>query len=106
MPEGAIYVGRPTDHGNQYIIGQEIEHVDGRMTLVRDATHAVQLYREWLDWQMERLPSMRAGIKYDLGGRALACWCRLDQPCHADVLLELANGGTLSPPPVRKGKRA
>jgi hypothetical protein len=22
---------------------------------------------------------------------ALGCWCRLDQPCHADVLLELAN---------------
>lgn len=22
-----------------------------------------------------------------------ACWCRLDQPCHADVLLELANKG-------------
>ena len=22
---------------------------------------------------------------------ARACWCRLDQPCHADVLLEIAN---------------
>lgn len=28
-----------------------------------------------------------------LAGRDLACWCPLDQPCHADVLLELANGG-------------
>ena len=27
----------------------------------------------------------------DLRGRDLACWCALDQPCHADVLLELAN---------------
>lgn len=26
-----------------------------------------------------------------LRGKDLACWCRLDQPCHADVLLELAN---------------
>ena len=26
-----------------------------------------------------------------LRGRNLACWCPLDQPCHADVLLELAN---------------
>ena len=24
-------------------------------------------------------------------GKNLACWCPLDQPCHADVLLELAN---------------
>lgn len=27
----------------------------------------------------------------ELTGRNLACFCRLDQPCHADVLLELAN---------------
>lgn len=27
-----------------------------------------------------------------LRGRNLACWCPLDQPCHADVLLEIANG--------------
>ena len=26
-----------------------------------------------------------------LRGKNLACWCPLDQPCHADVLLELAN---------------
>lgn len=31
-------------------------------------------------------------IRYDLRGRDLACWCPLDQPCHGDVLLELANG--------------
>jgi len=27
----------------------------------------------------------------ELAGKDLACWCPLDQPCHADVLLELAN---------------
>jgi hypothetical protein len=27
----------------------------------------------------------------ELKGRNLACWCALDRPCHADVLLELAN---------------
>ena len=30
-------------------------------------------------------------IRAELAGRDLACWCPLDQPCHADVLLELAN---------------
>lgn len=30
-------------------------------------------------------------IRAELGGHDLACWCALDQPCHADVLLELAN---------------
>jgi hypothetical protein len=28
-----------------------------------------------------------------LRGKDLACWCPLDQPCHADVLLELVNKG-------------
>lgn len=28
-----------------------------------------------------------------LRGKNLACWCKPDAPCHADVLLELASGG-------------
>lgn len=37
------------------------------------------------------LPRLHA-IREHLRGRDLACWCALDQPCHADVLIELANG--------------
>jgi len=33
-------------------------------------------------------------IRAELAGKNLACWCPLDQPCHADVLLELANGAS------------
>lgn len=33
---------------------------------------------------VERLPELR--------GKNLACWCALDKPCHADVLLEIAAG--------------
>ena len=33
----------------------------------------------------------RESIREALRGKNLACWCALDQPCHADVLLELAN---------------
>ena len=33
-------------------------------------------------------PSM---VRTELAGRDLACWCPLDQPCHADVLLSVAN---------------
>lgn len=39
-------------------------------------------------------PAVEAGPPPDpteLRGKNLACWCSLDQPCHADVLLELAN---------------
>lgn len=33
-----------------------------------------------------------AVVRAELAGRDLACWCPLDQPCHADVLLAIANG--------------
>ncbi|HST84640.1 MAG TPA: DUF4326 domain-containing protein [Kineosporiaceae bacterium] len=32
-------------------------------------------------------------IRRELAGKDLACWCDPDVACHADVLLELANGG-------------
>jgi len=30
-------------------------------------------------------------IRADLGGKNLACFCKAGEPCHADVLLEIAN---------------
>lgn len=33
----------------------------------------------------------RDEVRAELRGHDLSCWCPLDQPCHADVLLELAN---------------
>jgi hypothetical protein len=30
-------------------------------------------------------------VRRELAGRPLGCYCRLDQPCHADTLLEIAN---------------
>lgn len=31
-------------------------------------------------------------VRNELAGHDLACWCRPSQACHADVLLEIANG--------------
>lgn len=48
-------------------------------------------FREWLtDSTHPNAIAMRAALP-QLRGRDLACWCALDAPCHADVLLELAN---------------
>ncbi|MBO0882015.1 MAG: DUF4326 domain-containing protein, partial [Mycobacterium sp.] len=33
----------------------------------------------------------RDQIRAELRGHDLACWCPLEQPCHADVLLAIAN---------------
>ena len=50
------------------------------------AAEAVEQYRWWLTNSQRLLAALP-----ELRGRNLACWCRLDQPCHADVLLDLAN---------------
>jgi hypothetical protein len=52
---------------------------------------SVEIYR----WRLTESPASIAGKQklflHTLRGKNLACWCPLDQPCHADVLLELAN---------------
>jgi hypothetical protein len=47
-------------------------------------------------------PMLMARIREELAGKNLACWCKVTNsgaPCHADVLLELANmeGQSLGP---------
>lgn len=80
MPPNTIYVGRPTRWGNWY-----------KPSKTQSVTECVALYRrEWEDFiarEADALPR----LKRNLGGRDLACWCSLSSPCHADVLLELAN---------------
>jgi hypothetical protein len=100
MPEGAIFVGRPTGRGNPWIVGKTCLVPDAIVdcfAVVRDRQHAVDLYRALL----ANNPDYAKRALKGLAGRDLACWCRLDQPCHADVLLELANGPESSGPTGR-----
>lgn len=80
MPEDATYVGRPSNWGNPYA-----ERFNGT-----DPALLVALYRDFLTAGEGRAEWVLGNI-HRLRGRRLACWCRLDQPCHADVLLEFAN---------------
>ena len=74
-PDGAISVARPHKWGNPFAIG----------VYARDAAEAVEMYRQWL-------PSQPLYLEVsELAGHDLMCFCPLDQPCHADVLLEYAN---------------
>ena len=90
-PEGAIVVSRPSKWGSPFVVGQyvtpPIERYQPGGVLVQDTSHAVKLYRKWLTGSANRIDNLIP----ELRGHDLACWCPLDQPCHADVLLELAN---------------
>lgn len=122
MPDGAVYVGRPSKWGNPF----DFRSADNcwnalAMGCRGDAAGrreaSVKAFRLWVAHPKGRIaevdfgvvleargqklalsPRAKAGlapsideIRKELRGKKLACWCRLDQPCHADVLLELAN---------------
>jgi hypothetical protein len=95
MPEGAVYVGRPTRWGNPIALVNQHAVIDqwGNTRYAEPGQArglAARLFRELL--MDGRLGIDPQDVIDELRGRDLACWCPLDQPCHADVLLELANG--------------
>lgn len=82
MPEGAVYVGRGSEWGNPYRVGDPDPFRPGEAL---DHATAAKYYGERFT------ASGVADIRNRLGGKDLACWCPLDKPCHADILLRLAN---------------
>lgn len=121
MPGGSIYVGRGSVWGNPFVVGSQsgiFDGKDGRSLGVRDQVEVLvyalsldrclEFYEEMVqgfivpemypfghDWLQDF--ARRVGghpaemIRSLLRGKDLVCWCPLDHPCHADVLLELAN---------------
>lgn len=92
MPPNAVYVGRPSKWGNRFQVGETLDY--GEITITPEL--AVCLYENHLA-QLEKrgILVVKDKIK-ELQGKDLACWCPLDQPCHADVLLRLANNDNQS----------
>ena len=73
MSPNTVYVGRPTKWGNPF----KIDEYNNRSDVLRR-------YEFWL---RERLKDNLHFLD-ELKGKDLACWCPLDKPCHADVLLK------------------
>lgn len=112
MPEGAKYVGRPTKWGNPFVVQRARSRRDGPLDMwavtwageklgryddKRDAAaDAVDRFERAIREQRARThyaPTLTE-IRRELVGKDLACWCDLDWPCHADVLLRLAAGAS------------
>ena len=80
-PPNCVIVSRPTKWGNPYSL-TPTSKLDPYSRI-----SAVEAYRGHL----ARHPELIEAARRELVGRDLACFCPLDQPCHGDVLLELAN---------------
>jgi hypothetical protein len=101
----AVIVARPSKWGNPYRI--TTERIDGEKNYILRGSHVFGVTRDIREaraWAVEMFElnvgpmgaheydrETLAELDKELRGRDLACWCPLDQPCHGDVLLELAN---------------
>lgn len=105
MPPNTVKVDRTTKWGNPYRIERsDTGHPDddegpliisGRGQLMNYVGEWATDRTTWANVQ-ERVVALFRDDALDmdlteLRGKNLACWCPLDAPCHADVLLELAN---------------
>lgn len=89
MPPNTTKVDRTTRWGNHIVVGSD-RGIGFRPWTAEDA---VEQFRNDMELAIDpiRLDGSAPLDLSPLRGRNLACWCRLDQPCHADVLLDLAN---------------
>lgn len=80
-PPNTVSVMRPGPYGNPFRVGDTLP--DG--TVVRDNAHAVRLFTDWVP------PELIERARDELRGKNLGCACELDEMCHADVWLRVAN---------------
>jgi Domain of unknown function (DUF4326) len=91
----AKMVTRPGKWGNPF----EVKDLAQRFHLGPEAAHtrAIELHRRWMEGRLDVgldpgiSPPAVDEIIAALGGHNLACWCKENETCHADLLLVLAN---------------
>lgn len=90
IPENTIYVGRGSIWGNPFRVNQlnpSKQNKEGgyNQIFTLNNEEACIHYERFLSLEL------RIKAKESLKGKNLACWCPLNKPCHADILLKIAN---------------
>ena len=75
LPTGCIYVGRPSQWGNPYKISKS-----------NTRTEVIERFEQYAKHKLKETPNWLEPLR----GKDLLCWCA-PKPCHADILLRLAN---------------
>lgn len=98
----AVIVARPSKWGNIFKIGSTGWRPVDDSGVWSKEPHPPMTRQDAVDaHRWSTLNKLRDDPHYldDLRGRDVACWCGLDDPCHGDTYLELANGTPTSPIP-------
>lgn len=89
MPPNTVKVDRTTRWGNPFLVLDK-DDWHSRRAAVGEFARAIRRQGGYLSVRGAHLVTVE-DIRRGLAGKSLACWCPLDQPCHADVLLKIAN---------------
>ena len=99
MPANTVSVTRPGQFGNPFRVGAHFRKLannyfvfnDGDQpfggTEVTSLAQSLQLFDDYARAKAKAEPKWLASLR----GKNIACWCPPSGPCHADLLLELAN---------------
>jgi hypothetical protein len=111
MPPNTVYVGRPSKWGNPFkILPWSDSEPKGFLyyrcvnrtildpwiiydhTGLYDEKDLIYFYEMWITGKLtDEIGLPEVPDIYELKGKDLCCWCPLDQPCHADVIIKLLN---------------
>ena len=92
-----VYVGRPGKWGNPFKVVGEVGHWfvldidDFPVVTFYEKENAIDCAIEYFKDYIERKIHFKTLNIKELKSKNLSCWCKIGEPCHADVLLELAN---------------
>lgn len=84
MPENTVSITRPGKFGNPFKIGLWSEYLGRKCEDIGDCIVSFEK-------KVNGSYSFKRIIKRELKGKDLACWYKEGDPCHADILLEIAN---------------
>jgi hypothetical protein len=115
-PPNTVYVGRPTVWGNPFYVRTtlyqdkwQVRHYEellAEFPTKREAqAEAVRLFEKWFNTDIADIGTELHNFRNRYGwkgfslacavnmlsGKNLSCWCGLDESCHAEVILRLAN---------------
>lgn len=93
LPPNTVCVDRTSKWGNPFKVASVYERLNSEKAKVESkylvgSVEAALAYYELLI--KSRIANKELDIN-ELKGKNLACFCPLNQPCHADILLKLAN---------------